>query len=526
LQPQRLPLEGVVLSPDRKPRVLLVVAHFDDTRNPNGRPNFIPQGLAHAFLAGAFHHQNVEVRLYSEFHSGPLKDERAFAWPDMLVLTGVTSAFDRMRQLAAYVRIKSPRCVVVAGGPAVRNLPISSAAAFDYACHGDIEELATIADEEFGPDAVAEQMLPRFDLLTWKSLVNYVETSRYCNFRCTFCALTAEHRDYKTYDLSYIENQIRSYREKKPVLFIDNNFYGNNRSHFFQKLDLLTDLVKEGALPGWIALVTGDFFADSQNVVRAHNAGCIGLFSGVESFNADQIKSYNKRQNLLPQIEVIKGCYEAGVIFQYGLIFDPTTQPVQQMQDELDFVIRCDSIPLPAFTSLTIPLLGTPLFQDRVKSRHFLPLTKLRDMDGFTLLTKPLDEMDRVLPFVKSLVELDGRFSEFARRGFGFLRRYWRSLSAQQIAFTVVNSFPRLINKRRTVAATDDDNLTYISTTQPLGPLYSPMFTVPERYRASFSATMITDSSGELETEIVENLSAKMPPPVRGTAVPQPLSVL
>jgi hopanoid C-2 methylase len=523
LQPPRFPREAVVPSRDRKPRVLLVVAHFDDTRNPNGRPNFIPQGLAHAFLAGAFHRRNVEVRLYSEFHSGPLKDERAFAWPDMLVLTGVTSAFDRMRQLAAYVRIKAPHCVVVAGGPAVRNLPISSAAAFDYACHGDIEDLTAIAEEEFGPDAVARQMLPRFDLLTWKSRVNYVETSRYCNFRCTFCALTAEHRDYKTYDLSYIESQIRSYPEKKPVLFIDNNFYGNNRSHFLQKLDLLTDLVKEGALPGWIALVTGDFFADSQNVVRARNAGCIGLFSGVESFNADQIKSYNKRQNLLPQLETIKDCYEAGVIFQYGLIFDPTTQHVQQMQDELDFVLRCDAIPLPAFTSLTIPLLGTPLFEDRVKSGHFLPLTKLRDMDGFTLLTKPLDDMDRVLPFVKSLVELDGRFSEFARRGIGFLRRYWRSLSAQQIAFTVANSFPRLINKRRTIAATDDDNLTYISTTQPLGPLYSPMFTVPERYRASFSATMITDGFGELEPDIAENLSAKILP-ARGTAALQPIS--
>lgn len=517
-------MEGEVLSRYRKPRVLLVVAHFDDTRNPDGRPNFIPQGLGHAFLAGAFHHQNVLVRLYSEFHSGPLKDEQAFAWPDMLVLTGVTSSFDRMRQLAAYARIKSPGCIIVAGGPAVRNLPVSSAAAFDYACHGDIEELAEIAREVLGADSVADTMRPRFDLLTWKSLVNYVETSRYCNFRCTFCALTAEHRDYKTYDLGYIEDQIRSYPGKKPVLFIDNNFYGNNRSHFLQKLDLLRSLVREGVLPGWIALVTGDFFADPQNVDRAREAGCIGLFSGVESFNADQIKSYNKRQNLLPQIKVIKACYEAGVVFQYGLIFDPTTQHVQQMRDELEFVIRCDAIPLPAFTSLTIPLLGTPLFQDRVKSHSFLPLTKLRDMDGFTLLTKPLDNMDLVLPFVKSLVELDGSFSEFARRGFGFLRRYWRSLSAQQIAFTVANSFPRLINKRRTVASTDDDNLTYITTTQPLGPLYSPMFSVPDRYRHSFSATMITDDSGQLEPEIVENLSAKVPAPMGRTAAAQPIS--
>ena len=269
---------------DCKPRVLIVVAHFDDTRNPNGRPNFIPQGLGHAYLAGVFNSKNVAVRIYSEFHSGPLRDEQIFAWPDMLVLTGVTSAFDRMRQLAAYARTKSPGCVVVAGGPAVRNLPISSAAAFDYASQGDIEELADIVLDVLGPDAVADVMLPRFDLLTWKSPVNYVETSRYCNFRCNFCALTAERRNYKIYDLDYVEHQIRSYRQRKPVLFIDNNFYGNNRSMFFQKLDLLKDLVKENLLPGWIALVTCDFFSDPQNVVRARQSGCIGLFSGIESF--------------------------------------------------------------------------------------------------------------------------------------------------------------------------------------------------------------------------------------------------
>ena len=495
-------------SPDQRPRVLVVIAHFDDTRNPNGRPNFVPQGLGHAFLAGAFHHQNVAVHIYSEFHSGPLIDEKIFAWPNMLVLTGVTSAFDRMRQLAAYARTKSPGCIVVAGGPAVRNLPVSSATAFDYACHGDIEELAEIALEVFGVQAVAEVMRPRFDLLTWKSQVNYVETSRYCNFRCSFCALTGERRDYKIYDLDYVEHQITSYRRKKPVLFIDNNFYGNNRSLFFQKLDLLKDLVRKRVLPGWIALVTGDFFSDPQNVVRASEAGCIGLFSGVESFDADQIKAYNKRQNLLPQIEMIKSCFEAGIVFQYGLIFDPTTQHVDQMREELDFAIRCDAIPLPAFTSLTIPLLGTPLFHERVKSHNFMPLAKLRDMDGFTMLTKPLDPMEQVLPFVRSLVEIEGQFTDFARRGFGLLRRYWHSLSARQIAFIIANSFPRLINYRRTVATVDVDNLTYITTTQPLGPLYKPMFAIPEKYRDCFRPTMITDKYGELDFEIVENLSA------------------
>jgi len=71
----------------------------------------------------------------------------------------------------------------------------------------------------------------------------------------------------------------------------------------------------------------------------------------------------------------------------------------------------------------------------------------------------------------------------------------------------VANSFPKLINKRRTVAAADNDKLTYITTTQPLGPLYNPMFAVPEQYRDYFRPTIVTDGEGELEFEIAENLA-------------------
>ena len=78
-----------------KPRVLVVVAHFDETRNPNGRPYFVPQAVGHAYLAGAFHRENVEVRIYSEVHIGPLCDEALFAWPDMLLEIAATAAVEK-----------------------------------------------------------------------------------------------------------------------------------------------------------------------------------------------------------------------------------------------------------------------------------------------------------------------------------------------------------------------------------------------------------------------------------------------
>jgi radical SAM superfamily enzyme YgiQ (UPF0313 family) len=117
-----------------------------------------------------------------------LEDERLLGWPDMLVLTGLTNGFDRMLHLAAYARSKNQKVIVVAGGPAVRALPLLSKKFFDYTCLGDIEELGEVIAEAFGTGYVEKQMLPRYDLAYWLGRIGYVETTRYCNFRCSFCA--------------------------------------------------------------------------------------------------------------------------------------------------------------------------------------------------------------------------------------------------------------------------------------------------------------------------------------------------
>lgn len=498
------------------PRILVVLAHFDETRNPYGRPNFVPQGVGHAFLAGAFNRTGAQVKIYSEFHSGPLQDEKLLSWPDMLVLTGVTSSFDRMRQITAYARTLAPHVVVVAGGPVVRNLPALSRSIFDYACVGDIEELRDVAREVFGEGAIAPRMDPRFDLLNWRSPVNYAESSRYCNFRCSFCALTGEGRRYQKYDLEYIESQIISQKDdKKYLLFIDNNFYGNNLSTFHAKLDLIRDLWHHRYFKGWLALVTGDFFKQADNLQKARDAGCIGLFSGVESFDDEQLKRYQKKQNLTtPQLESIEACLRFGIAFHYGMIFDPSTQQLPAMHRQLEFVLRDHKIPLPSFLSLTIPLTGTPFFYECLADNRFLPNAKLRDMDGFTLMTRPLDPIDQVVPFIRQLANMRGSAFEILKHCYKFYRTYRRDLSSRQMATFMGNgarlSCPAVIHNRRHCIGQfkEKNNLTYITTSQPLGPLYRPSIPVSESFRDHFTPTMITDESGNLHEMVADDLGS------------------
>ena len=112
-----------------------------------------------------------------------------------------------------------------------------------------------------------------------------------------------------------------------------------------------------GGLP--IALVTGDFFKDPHNLDLVREAGCLGLFNGVESLSEAQLKRYQKKQNLVvPQLDAIRSTLKAGIAFQYGLMFDPSTQTLEEMNAELNFITGKRTIPLPAFLSRAIPLPG------------------------------------------------------------------------------------------------------------------------------------------------------------------------
>ena len=303
-------------------RVLVVNCYFDDTHRPARRPLKVPRALAPVFLAGAFSSQ-CDVRLFNEVASGPLEDADLLGWPDILVLTGLTNAFDRMLHLTAYARTRNPRVIVAAGGPAIRALPHLSRRFFDYACQGDVEELRDEIVDALGRAYAAEEMTPRYDLAYWIGSMGYAEASRSCNFRCSFCSLTGEGRKYQVYPLDDVRRQIVALGRRKRLFFVDNNFYGVDRAAFAARVELIRGMREAGYFGDWGALVASDFFHSAENLTRVQRAGCRLLFTGVESFDVGWLRDVNKLQNTrYSQVDLITRSLEHGVMFGYGLIVD------------------------------------------------------------------------------------------------------------------------------------------------------------------------------------------------------------
>ena len=499
-----------------KKRILIVNCYFDDMRLPVGRKSKAPQAMGPAYLAGAFSVRACDVRLYSEMYSGPLEDENLLSWPDMLVMTGLNTAFDRMLHITAYARSKNARVIVVAGGPVVRALPILSRRYFDYACLGDVEEMRDVIEDAFGKEHVAPNMTPRFDLAywMWAGLYGYVESSRYCNFKCPYCSLTTENQLYQKYDLEFISRQIKALgKRKKRIAFIDNNFYGNDRQFFLDRLDLLKELRAEEYLDNWSALVTTDFFYNQKNLKLAKEAGCVTLFTGLESFDLEWLNGMNKTQNSrLSPVDLISRCISEGIVFLYGLMFDVTQRTIADLRKELQFILDTPEIPLPCYLSVIVPILGTSYFYRCLEEGVILPSTKLRDLDTTTLSVKPLDPMDEVAAFIYEIQTLYGYKKRALKHSRGFYRRYRSVLSSYQMGLELINAailsfqtYPSLSMNLNSFRGRNR-NRTHVSTTEPPDRVYRPAFTVDSKFEAYFRPTYLTDVAGSITPELEEDI--------------------
>ena len=504
-------------------RILVVNCYFDETRRAIGRRLKIPQPLTPLFLAGMFSQNTCEVRIHNELSEGPLENEQLLAWPDMLVMTGLQSSLDRMLHLTAYARSKNPRVVTVAGGHVIRALPRLTERFFDYCCQGEAEELRQVIHEAFGAQYIAEEWTPRFDLAPYIGSLSYAETTRHCNFRCSFCIVTAERRKYQSYDLDSIRRQITVAGKRELVTFVDNNFYGNDRENWLARLHVVREMWLKRYYNSWVASVTADFFSNPDNLRLMHDAGCAAVFTGIESFDVSWLRQQNKLQNTKsPQLELIRTCLNAGIVLMYGLILDVATRSIPDIREELDFVVSNRDIPLPAYVCIPIPLLGTPFFYECLDQGRLLPLTKVRDLDGTTLSLQSHDAQHDVLHFLRDLERMRGYRKRILQHSVAFARRYRRTFTRQQMTIAlsnaallsapVLSTLPNKLGESRR-------SRTHVSTTDVLDPQYRPAFRVDSRFERYFRPTLITEQDGSLADEIAEDVErARQQPAVSSTS--------
>jgi hypothetical protein len=279
------------------------------------------------------------------------------------------------------------------------------------------------------------------------------------------------------------------------IVFLDNNF-SDDRAHMLRVCDLLR---RHRRVRGWSALVTQNVLQDHELIKLMVKAKCVSLFVGLESFDRDVLRRYNKKQNLSRHHSVIDDIAHAeslGVAISYGYMLDPRFQTAAAMENQIRTIARTPTLPMPTYLSVVSPLAGTASFWDDLAAHRLAANPRLRDLDGETIGYSQLADTPEVLvQFVERMFRrpwtVVGRVSILAKA----LRRIGRCRSLNPIRWYVMaaTNFHCFLWS----SPSPRQPRTYLAGSEVLDPQYSeyPDITQEDRVRY-FEPVALTDAEG------------------------------
>lgn len=306
---------------------------------------------------------DVEVRIVDE----QVEDIPWDAPVDLVGITCMTAAAPRAYRIAA--RFRERGVAVVLGGMHPTLVPDEAAEHADAVVAGDAEGVwaNVVADARAGclrgiyrnpvpPDLRNLKPIPRHLLDRGRySTVQSIQATRGCPHGCNFCSVSAYHaRMHRRRPVPDVVREIAQLPGRFFV-FVDDNLPAD-REYARDLFQALVPLKKR-----WITQATLSVAEDPAFVRLAADAGCIGLFVGLETFNTANLDAAEKSCNRVERYrEAIDCLHRHGIGIEAGIMFGfPEDRPsaFQQTLRLLDEV-EVDAILVSLFT----PLPGTPKF--------------------------------------------------------------------------------------------------------------------------------------------------------------------
>ncbi len=297
---------------------------------------------------------------------------------DVVGITTMTATAPRAYELASLFRRNGSK--VILGGIHASVMPDEAAQFADAVVIGEAEGIwpEVVRDAErnrlkkfyrnWKPD-ISQSPLPirkkKRSMLGIPPYVMPIMFSRGCPNDCEFCCVHVVYgRRQRFIPVESIIEDIRRSNTKR-IMFLDDNL-GGNRSYAMQLFQALRPLKVQ-----WLGQASVRFILDDELFYAAVQAGCKGLFIGVESIEKDVLKKMRKS---LPRLELyeeaIRRCRAAGIIFHASLIFGMDEQTPRVFDHTIDFLVR-NSVPSISPNILT-PYPGTRLFDRLMREERIL----------------------------------------------------------------------------------------------------------------------------------------------------------
>ena len=287
---------------------------------------------------------------------------------DLVGITCMTALANRAYEIASGFRKRG--IPVVLGGTHPSFCPEEALEHADGVVIGDAERIwkKVIEDARQGrvkgiyknesPVELKGLNHPPRGLLKYKNYgtIQAAQATRGCNNGCDFCSVAAFHKQTMRFrPVNEVYDEISSIPENF-FIFVDDNLTAD-RDYAGELFKALIPLKKK-----WITQSTLSIAEDEEFVKLAAEAGCIGLFVGLETFKSENLDSINKTCHKIEHYrESIKLLHSHGIGVEAGIVFGFDNDTPDVFKNTLTTLdkLEVDVIQVSIFT----PLPGTPRFK-------------------------------------------------------------------------------------------------------------------------------------------------------------------
>jgi len=237
---------------------------------------------------------------------------------------------------------------------------------------------------------------PRYDLLERNFVVRHViQATRGCPFKCSFCSVPDLNPGFRVRPIEEVVRDIEAPQRSRlfwdqVIWFWDDNLLVQRR----WAKELLSELV--GLKRYWLTQASIDIVKDSDLLGLMERSGCVGIFLGIESFDAKALATVGKSHNRTEQYrDAVKRLHDRGICVMGGFIsgFDTQTPEsivtVADQLNELEFDVP--------FLSVLTPFRGTPLYDSLLKDDRLLIDRDWPFYNGYNVAFQPANMSPEVL---------------------------------------------------------------------------------------------------------------------------------
>ena len=321
---------------------------------------------------------------------------------DLIGITVLTSLAPRAYQLAKKIKNINSFCKVIMGGPHVSFLPaeaLENGADFVVRKEGErtfkklinglkketnLKNIKGLSFKENNkihhtPDRedfsnIDRLPTPDFTLVKGYEKLEYIplQTSRGCPHNCEFCSVVQMFGNKIRYrtpdkvikDLNNINNLFNL--NDKHVFIVDDNFSANKK----RTINLLKRLNELDYDFEWSTQEEVNIYKKKEVLNLMKKTGCERLYIGIESFNDNSLKEYNKPQNISDIKKAIEIIHKKDILIHGMFVLGADSDNENTIMKTAKNTVE-NNIDTAQF-SVLVPLPGTRFYKKIIKEGRLL----------------------------------------------------------------------------------------------------------------------------------------------------------